>query len=181
MSLYHFWIILLFFFLHLNASAKDWKDKSVGEYSEADYDNLYEEWEENDDDIIPPDELPYGHPDRPKPPVSYDNMDMSDPQSMMRASKANKAAMLLVTVNEDPTKEETEDLTLLWEMGLYNNQIHASRFLIDDDRMMFTLNDGATAFEVKDYLIEQERVEIVEIDEEIFQGKFSKQGKKSEL
>ena len=68
MSLYHFWIILLFFFLHLNASAKDWKDKSVGEYSEADYDNLYEEWEENDDDIIPPDELPYGHPDRPKPP-----------------------------------------------------------------------------------------------------------------
>ena len=100
---------------------------------------------------------------------------------MMRASKANKAAMLLVTVNEDPTKEETEDLTLLWEMGLYNNHIHASRFLIDDDRMMFTLTDGATAFEVKDYLIEQERVEIVEIDEEIFQGKFSKQGNKSEL
>ena len=50
MSLRHCQIILVLFFFHLYDSAKDWKDKSVGEYSEANYDNLYEEWEENDDE-----------------------------------------------------------------------------------------------------------------------------------
>ena len=29
-----------------------------------DFENLSEEWEDNDDDKLPPDELPYGHPDR---------------------------------------------------------------------------------------------------------------------
>ena len=38
---------------------------------------------------------------------------------------------------------------------------------------MFSALDGATAFEVKDYLIEQERVDFVEIDQEIFPGKFT--------
>ena len=42
----------------------DWKEKSLSEYSEADFDMLYEEWEENDEEKLPPDELPYGHPDR---------------------------------------------------------------------------------------------------------------------
>ena len=37
----------------------------------------------------------------------------------------------------------------------------------------FSALDGATAFEVKDYLIEQERVDFVEIDQEIFPGKFT--------
>ena len=27
------------------------------------------EWEENDEEQLPPDELPYGHPDRPQPPI----------------------------------------------------------------------------------------------------------------
>ena len=66
-------------------------------------------------------------------------MDMSDPQAMVRASKGNKAVMLFVTVSGDPSREETEELTMLWEMGLYNNHIQTHRFYIEDDRMMFSL------------------------------------------
>ena len=58
-------------------------------------------------------------------------------------------------------------------MGLYNNHIDISRFIVDDDRVMFSALDGATAFVVKDFLIEQERVDFVEIDQDIFPGKFT--------
>ena len=42
----------------------DWKEKSLSEYTDNDFEMLYEEWEENDEEKLPPDELPYGHPDR---------------------------------------------------------------------------------------------------------------------
>ena len=42
----------------------DWKEKSVMEYTDNDFEMLYEEWEENDEEKLPADELPYGHPDR---------------------------------------------------------------------------------------------------------------------
>ena len=38
--------------------------QDVLEYTDVDFDNLDNEWEENDDEKLPPDELPYGHPDR---------------------------------------------------------------------------------------------------------------------
>ena len=91
-------------------------------------------------------------------------------------------------------REETDEISKFWMVGLYNNHIDAQRFIIDDDRIMFnamvnilispnkllfSVQEGSLAYEVKDYLIEQERVEYVEIDQEIFPGKFSKQ--KTEL
>ena len=78
-------------------------------------------------------------------------------------------------------------------MGLYNNHIDLHRFILDDDRVMFssmvnqcslylknvevifTIQDGDTAFDVKDYLIDQERVDYVEMDQEVYYGKFSSQ------
>ena len=36
----------------------------MSEYTDKDFEMLYEEWEENDEEKLPPDELPYGHPDR---------------------------------------------------------------------------------------------------------------------
>ena len=38
--------------------------QDILDYSEADFDQLSEQWEQNDDEKLPPDELPYGHPDR---------------------------------------------------------------------------------------------------------------------
>ena len=36
----------------------------MSEYTDDDFENLSEEWENNDEELIPPDELPYGHPAR---------------------------------------------------------------------------------------------------------------------
>ena len=75
-------------------------------------------------------------------------------------------------------------------MGLYNNHIDLNRFMLDDDRVMFSavvsklletpnftiiLQEGDVAFDVKDFLIDQERVDFVEIDQDVYYGKFSSQ------
>ena len=36
-----------------------------------------------------------------------------------------------------------------------------------------SFQQGETAYEVKDYLVEQERVDYVEIDQEVFPGRFT--------
>ena len=34
-------------------------------------------------------------------------------------------------------REETDEISKFWMVGLYNNHIDAQRFIIDDDRIMF--------------------------------------------
>ena len=41
--------------------------------------------------------------------------------------------------------------------------------------MIFTIQDGDTAFDVKDYLIEQERLDFVELDQDVYPGRYSEQ------
>merc|ERR1712080_94306 len=71
-------------------------------------------------------------------------------------------------------KEETEEITSLWQTGLYNNHIQAERFLIEDDRVMFMFRDGAHAWEAKEFLLEQERCEEVQLEQQTYYGKYSK-------
>ena len=122
-----------------------------------------------------------------------EDIDLRDPDSIKRASKADKTVITLVTLTGQPTRstsnssnsfkfsfrQETESISRLWQIGLYNNHIDITSFIVDDDRVMFSALDGATAFDVKDFLIEQERVDFVEIDQDIFPGKFT--GRKYEL
>lgn len=50
-------------------------------------------------------------------------MDLSDPQTMMKMSKKGKTVMMFVRVNGAPGKEETEEISSIWQTGLYNNHI----------------------------------------------------------
>ena len=43
----------------------DWKKKDIRDYSEEDMNRLLAQWDE-DEEPIPLDELPEGHPDRPR-------------------------------------------------------------------------------------------------------------------
>ena len=119
--------------------------------------------------------------------LRLEDIDLRDPDSIKRASKADKTVITLVTLTGQPTRskqnssdsfrfffrQETVSISRLWQIGLYNNHIDINSFLVDDDRVMFSALDGATAFDVKDFLIEQERVDFVEIDQDIFPGKFT--------
>ena len=59
----------------------------------------------NDEEKIPEDELPYGHPDRPNmKSFKLEDIDVKNPESIKRASKMNKNVILLATISGNPTR-----------------------------------------------------------------------------
>jgi len=157
----------------------DWAKKDIRDFSDADLERLLEQWDE-DEDPIPVDELPEGHPDKPQPQLDLSKLDMSDPQAMMKMSKKGKTVMMFVRVNDFVSKEDTEEITSIWQTGLYNNHIQAERFQLDDDRVLFMFRDGSAAWDAKDFLQEQERCEDVQLEQQTYNGKFCKQCAKSD-
>jgi Chaperone for wingless signalling and trafficking of LDL receptor len=53
-------------------------------------------------------------------------LDMSNPESMMKLSKKGKTVMMFVRVNRFVDRDETEQITSIWQTGLYNNHVQAS-------------------------------------------------------
>jgi hypothetical protein len=156
----------------------DWTKKAVKDYTDDDMNKLLAQWDE-DEEPIPPDELPEGHPDRPRAQLDLSKLDMSNPDEVMKATKKGQTVMMFVKVIDFVDKEETEEVTSLWQTGLFNNHVNAERFLIEDDRVMFLFHDGADAWEAKDFFLEQERCDEVQLEQQTYYGKFSK-GKPAE-
>eukprot|EP00092_Neocalanus_flemingeri_P039163 GFUD01042625.1.p1 GENE.GFUD01042625.1~~GFUD01042625.1.p1 ORF type:complete len:220 (-),score=92.83 GFUD01042625.1:107-766(-) len=161
----------------------DWAKKNIGDYTDADLERRLDQWDE-DEEPIPADELPDGHPDKPQPQLDLSKLDMSNPEEVMKATKTisilaallrvtktGKTVMMFVRITNFKTKEETEEVTSLWQTGLYNNHVQAERFLIEDDRVMFMFRDGKYAWEAKDFLVEQERCEEVQLEQQTYKGK----------
>eukprot|EP00092_Neocalanus_flemingeri_P024353 GFUD01026409.1.p1 GENE.GFUD01026409.1~~GFUD01026409.1.p1 ORF type:complete len:214 (-),score=101.37 GFUD01026409.1:169-810(-) len=150
----------------------DWAKKSITDYTDADLERLLDQWDE-DEEPIPADELPDGHPDKPQPQLDMSKLDMSNPEEVMKLTKKGKTVMMFVRITNFQTREETEEITSLWQTGLYNNHVQAERFLIEDDRVMFMFRDGGYAWEAKDFLVEQERCLEVQLEQQTYKGKFA--------
>jgi hypothetical protein len=54
-----------------------------------------------------------------------------------------------------------------------------NRYVIDENQAIFMIKDGAYAWEIKDFLIKQERCEEVTIDQEKFAGLHSSKAKEA--
>merc|ERR1739840_13627 len=100
-------------------------------------------------------------------------MGMNNQEQVMAASKKGRTIMLFAKINKFQSRQETEEVSSLWHTGLYNAHIHGERFLVEDMRVMFSFKDGSYAWEAKDFLIEQERVEDVQLEGKTFKGKFA--------
>ena len=155
-----------------DANKPDWAKKNIRDYSDADLERLLDQWDE-DEDPLPPDELPEGHPDRPQPPIDFSKLDMNNPEELMKATKKGKTVMLFAKINKFKNRQETEEVSSLWQTAMYNAHIQGERFMIEDNRVMFMFRDGGYAWEAKDYLIEQERVEDVQLEQKTYKGKYA--------
>ena len=162
---------------------EDWtgRQKDVRDYSDADMHKLLEEWDK-DEEPIPPDELPDGHPDKPRPPLDITKIkNINDPDEIMKISKKGQTVMLFVKVSDfNGDRDEVGELTSLWQTGLMNNHVTSERFQIEDDRVMFLFHDGADAWEAKDFFIEQERCEEVQLEQKTYHGKYANSQKPKE-
>ncbi|CAF4537412.1 unnamed protein product, partial [Rotaria magnacalcarata] len=59
------------------------------------------------------------------------------------------------SVSGNPTRRETEEITQIWWAALKNALYDVAKYIVDDSRVLFLLQDGSQAYEVKDYLVQQ--------------------------
>ncbi|KAK9876692.1 hypothetical protein WA026_014071 [Henosepilachna vigintioctopunctata] len=135
---------------------------------------LLDQWDE-DEEPLPDDELPEHL--RPPPQVDFSQFDPSNPEEILQATKKGRTLMTFVQVSADLSKEETEEVTKIWQTSLWNSHIQAERYQVDDNRALFLFKDGSQAWAAKEYLIEQEKCESVTIENKVYPGKYSKTAK----
>ncbi|KAJ2949055.1 hypothetical protein O0L34_g5996 [Tuta absoluta] len=145
-----------------------WAKKDIRDYSDADLERLFDQWEE-DEEPLPDDELP-DHLKKP-PSIDLSQMDMSNPEEVMKATKKGQTLMMFVSVANKPSRARTEELTKIWQTSLWSNHIQAERYLVDDDRAIFMFKDGSQAWEAKKFLLEQEELKDVQLESQTYPGK----------
>lgn len=138
--------------------------------TDMDLENLYDQWEDADDEKLEEDELP---PHKRPPAAGFKMSDdiMKDPEQLMKLSKKGKTVMTFVSIGNNPTKDETEAITQRWQVGLLNNHLKCERYVVADDRALFVFSDGTLAYDAKDFLLEQPELKEFMIDNRTWQGK----------
>lgn len=121
--------------------------------------------EDEDDD---PDDLPEHL--RPQPQIDMSKIDVNNPENILKQTKKGRTLMTFVTVSGNPTRDEAEEITKIWQTGLWNANIQAERYMVDDNRAIFMFKDGSLAWDAKDYLVKQERCESVTIENKVYDG-----------
>ena len=86
--------------------------------------------------------------------------------------------MMFVRVSGNPTRQEAEEISSIWQTGLWNTHIHVDRFMVEDDRCIFMFKDGELAWEAKDYILEQERCADIQLEQQTYHGYHTEEGKK---
>lgn len=143
------------------------KKKDIRDYNDADMARLLEEWEKDDD--IEEGDLPEHK--RSPPPVDFSKIDPSKPEELLKMSKKGKTLMVFATVSGQPSEKETEEITSLWQGSLFNANFDIQRFVVGSNRAIFMLRDGSYAWEVKDFLVGQDRCADVTVEGQVFPGK----------
>ncbi|CAH0715601.1 unnamed protein product, partial [Brenthis ino] len=170
---------LLYFIIFLCIGAKSakkyndeekpaWAKKDIRDFSDADMERLFDQWEE-DEEPLPEDEQPEYM--RKPPSIDLNNLDMSNPEAVLQATKKGQTLMMFVTVANKPSRARSEELTKIWQSGLWSNHIQVERYLIDDDRAIFMFKDGSQAWIAKDYLLEQNELKNVQLESQTYDGK----------
>uniref|UniRef100_A0A8C3J1H9 LRP chaperone MESD n=1 Tax=Calidris pygmaea TaxID=425635 RepID=A0A8C3J1H9_9CHAR len=150
------------------------KKKDIRDYNDADMARLLEQWEKDDD--IEEGDLPEHK--RPPAPIDFSKIDPGKPESILKLTKKGKTLMMFVTVSGNPTEKETEEITSLWQGSLFNANYDVQRFIVGSNRAIFMLRDGGYAWEIKDFLINQERCADVTLEGQVYPGKGAEESEK---
>lgn len=167
------------------------KEKDVRDFTDADIERLFEEWEHNDEDgELPEDEKP----DYEKKKPDIDIMKLAErsnsPDDLLRLSKKGQAVMMFVAVTDGtakrPGRHFTEGLSELWQSNLFNNHIDLQvaplpsarscsntqfqAYVVEDDRILFMFKDGSRAWEGRDYLLKQPQCKEITLEGNTIQG-----------
>uniref|UniRef100_A0A672K7R9 LRP chaperone MESD n=1 Tax=Sinocyclocheilus grahami TaxID=75366 RepID=A0A672K7R9_SINGR len=115
---------------------------------------------------------------RSPPPIDFSKIDASKPEDLLKMSKKGRTLMVFATVSGNPTEKETEEVTSLWQGSLFNANFDVQRFVVGSNRAIFMLRDGGYAWEIKDFLVAQDRCEDVTVEGQVYPGKAAKKDAK---
>merc|ERR1712038_546279 len=160
---------ILFIYPSSCNDAEKWKKKDIRDYTDADMERLFDQWVEADEDELEEDELPAWKKTPPK--IDLSNINPDDPESMLQATKTGQTLMMFITVSGAPSEDETQTISQRWQSSLFNANVNLQRYVVGPNRVLFLLNDGSQAWEIKDYLIQQDRCELVTIEGRDYYGK----------
>lgn len=54
-------------------------------------------------------------------------VDMSNPENLLKQSKKGRTIMTFVIVSGNPTRHEADEITKIWQTSLWNNHIQAEK------------------------------------------------------
>ncbi|KAF0876245.1 MESD protein, partial [Crocuta crocuta] len=108
---------------------------------------------------------------RPSAPIDFSQIDPGKPESILKMTKKGKTLMMFVTVSGSPSEKETEEITSLWQGSLFNANYDVQRFIVGADRAIFMLRDGSYAWEIKDFLVSQDRCADVTLEGQVYPGR----------
>ena len=111
---------------------------------------------------------------RKPPPIDMNAIKDKPMEDIKKMSKKGRAIMMFVTVSGSPTRDEAESITALWQRSLFNANYEITRYMVEDNKAIFMINDGSRAWEIKDFLVTQERCYEVNIDDENYKGNYFK-------
>ncbi|CAF1606864.1 unnamed protein product [Adineta ricciae] len=157
------------------AAYGDHKHRDPIDYTDDDVNRLFEQWEENDEDGSSKDDEDDPRKYQPKGPLTG-----KDPEKLFAQMKKGQATMVTALVAGNPTKRETEQIAQIWWMGLRNALYDVHKFVADNNKIIFGIDDGSRIYEIKEFLINQPECYEVIIDQQTFPGRGSKP-KKSKL
>lgn len=168
-------IALLFFIFLINyvsaanepksGKQKSWKDKDIRDMNDADLERLLDQWEENDEPLEP-DELPEHL--RPSAKIDISQLDMSNPDNVLKMTKKGKGVMMFVDTNQDLSEEDASTIMKIWQTSLQNNHIIAERYPIDSKRSVFLFREGSQAVDAKNYLLQQPELSHVSLEGQLY-------------
>lgn len=111
---------------------------------------------------------------RKPPKIDMDSLKGKPVSEIKKMSKKGRALMIFVTVSGNPTRDEGEHITKLWQTSLFNANYESTRYMLEDNKAIFMIKDGSLAWEIKEFLVKQERCLEVNIDDEIYPGNYFK-------
>ncbi|KAK0161561.1 hypothetical protein PV327_010020 [Microctonus hyperodae] len=174
-NIFFYLCIGLFFIVKCKENkAKSWKEKNIMDMTDADMERLLDQWEEGDDPLEP-DEMPEHL--RPAPKIDISQIDSSNPDNLLRATKMGRNVMMFVDVRDDLSDNEAENILRLWQGSLQNNHIIAERYPIEAKRAVFMFREGSQAVDGKNFFINQPELERVTLEGQTYYGKNSKEKK----
>ena len=88
-----------------------------------------------------------------------------DPEKLLRQSKKGKPVMLFVGVQGNQDQAYTEKVSARWMQSLQNAHIQVQRYIVAPNRVLFVVEDGSHAWDVKDYLTKLTECTTVSFDQ----------------